>query len=39
LAAQAHALFLEVDLSHFQQLGQPPPDGWSGWGTREGSVD
>lgn len=32
LVAEARALFLEVDLAHFQRGGQPLPEAWSAWG-------
>lgn len=31
LLAEAHALFLVVDLDHFRQAGQPIPDAWARW--------
>ncbi|CAB4917885.1 unannotated protein [freshwater metagenome] len=33
LVAEAHALFLVVDLDHFRQTGQPLPDAWTRWGN------
>lgn len=31
LLAEAHALFIVVDLAHFRRTGQPLPDAWSQW--------
>lgn len=34
LVAEARAIFVEVDLSHFECSGEPLPDAWSRWGQR-----
>ncbi len=34
LIAEARALFIQVELAHFQQSGQPLPEGWGGWGRQ-----
>lgn len=33
LVAEARALFIHIDLSHWESSGEPLPDGWKTWGT------
>lgn len=39
LLAEAHGLFIVVDLDHFRRSGQPLPDAWSTWGGGSGDVE
>jgi acyl-coenzyme A thioesterase PaaI-like protein len=37
LVAEARALFLQVDVSHWEASGRPLPAGWDTWGAETGS--